>query len=311
MLIDLILDRKDGDKYVVRDLYDYVSDYDIPDYQAVARALDAGTEADVISALCDYISHENYNPEICNYIYSVKWLEDDTVATANEDCTPAPALDPESDVIEAKTGRKCYAFALYVGRELQKFITAGCWCTQQQAEDYATGMQLAAMALRKTASVSAYVLQHDGVYQLAFSRNSRSNEHTIFKIHKSRLHGAEYISPSAAEERAYLDKCLAEGANSISTAAIMPVGWNKRKFTAKSSADLYAQWNRIFDALALADWDQERNCYRNELTARIDRVCAIHKRYQNNIERHFNHPGGWMSNTEHKQPISRAIYAAL
>lgn len=303
MLIDFILDRKDGDKYVVRDLYDYVSDYDIPDYQAVARALDAGTEADVIGALCDYISHENYNPEICNYVCSVKWLEDDIVA-------PAPTPDPESDVTDT-TGRKCYAFALYVGRELQKFITAGCWCTQQQAEDYATGMQLAAMALRKTASVSAYVLQHDGVYQLAFSRNSRSNEHTIFKIHKSRLQSTEYISPSDAEESAYLDKCLAEGAHCIATAAIMPVGWNKRKFTAKSSADLYAQWNRIFDALALADWDQERNCYRNELTARIDRVCAIHKRYQNNIERHFNHPGGWMSNTEHRQPISRAIYATL
>lgn len=304
MLIDLILDRKDGDKYVVRDLYNYVQDYtDNPDYMAVARALDAGTETDVISALCDYISHENYNPEICDYICSVKWLEDDAVA-------PAPTPDPESDVTDT-TGRKCYAFALYVGRELQKFITAGCWCTQQQAEDYATGMQLAAMALRKTASVSAYVLQLNGVYQLVFSRNSRSNEHTIFKIHKSRVNGPEYISPSDAEERAYLDKCLAEGANSISTAAIMPVGWNKRKFTAKSSADLYAQWNRIFDALALADWDQEHNCYRNILAPRIDRVNAIHKRYQNNIEKHFNHPGGWMSNTEHRQPISRAIYAAL
>lgn len=302
MLIDLILDRKDGDKYVARNLYEYVQDYtDNPDYMAVARALDAGTEADVISALCDYIEHENYNPEICDYICSVSWLKDDA----------APALDPESDVIEAKTGRKCYAFALYVGRELVKFITAGCWCTQQQAEDYASGMSLAALAFKKTASVSAYVLQHNGVYQLSFSRNCRSNEHTIFKIHKSRLNGTEYSSPSAAEESAYLDKCLAEGATCFNTAACMPVGWNKRKQTAKSSADLYAQWNRIFDALAIADWDAERNCYRNELTARIDRVCAIHKRYQTNIERHFNHPGGWMSNTEHRQPISRAIYAAL
>jgi hypothetical protein len=302
MLIDLILDRKDGDKYVVRDLYNYVQDYtDNPDYMAVARALDAGTEADVISALCDYISHEDYNPEICDYICSVSWLKDDA----------APALDPESDVIEAKTGRKCYAFALYVGRDLVKFITAGCWCTQQQAEDYASCMSLAALAFKKTASVSAYVLQHNGIYQLSFSRNSRSNEHTIFKIHKSRLNGTEYISPSAAEESAYLDKCLAEGASCFNTAACMPVGWNKRKQTAKSSADLYAQWNRIFDALAIADWDAERNCYRNELTARIDRVCAIHKRYQGNIEKHFNHPGGWMSNTEHRQPISRAIYAAL
>ncbi len=32
MLIDLILDRKDGDKYVARNLYDYVQDYtDNPD----------------------------------------------------------------------------------------------------------------------------------------------------------------------------------------------------------------------------------------------------------------------------------------
>lgn len=306
MLIDLILDRKGGEKYVVRDLYEYVQDVNNPDYQAVARALDAGTEADVISALCDYISHENYNPEICNYISSVSWLKDDDAPAET-----APALDPESDVIEANTGRKCYAFALYVGREFQKFITANCWCTKQQAEDYATGMQLAAMALRKTASVSAYVLQHNGVYQLSFSRNSRSNEHTIFKIHKSRVNGVNLIMPSEAEERAYMDYCLATGARCINTAACMPVGWNKRKQTAKSSAQLYAQWNRIFDALAMADWDAERNCYRNELTARIDRVCAIHKRYQGNIEKHFNHPGGWMSNTEHLQPISRAIYAAL
>lgn len=75
MLIDFILDRKDGFSYDPEELYDYLVGYDIPAYVEVARALDSGTEEDVKKALCAYIDDEEYNPSIKDYINSVKWLE--------------------------------------------------------------------------------------------------------------------------------------------------------------------------------------------------------------------------------------------
>ena len=79
MLIDLILDRKDGQIYNAKEFYNAVMEYTdvFPSYLPVARAMDGGTEADVISELCDYVRRENYSPEICDYISSVKWLEDE------------------------------------------------------------------------------------------------------------------------------------------------------------------------------------------------------------------------------------------
>lgn len=79
MLIDLILDRKDGQPYNAKKFYDAVTSYldTFPCYIGVARALDGGTEADVIDELCDYIKSQDYNLDLCDYISSVKWLEDD------------------------------------------------------------------------------------------------------------------------------------------------------------------------------------------------------------------------------------------
>lgn len=73
MIIDLILDRKDGDIYKPDQFY-----RDILGYGSVAvpicRALDCGTEQDVKKALCNYITVNDYNEKICDYILSVEWL---------------------------------------------------------------------------------------------------------------------------------------------------------------------------------------------------------------------------------------------
>lgn len=71
MIIDKILDRKDGQKYNDKKFYNEVTEYG---NAFIANALDTGTEQDVKKALCDYIISQDYNPDICNYINSVKWI---------------------------------------------------------------------------------------------------------------------------------------------------------------------------------------------------------------------------------------------
>jgi hypothetical protein len=93
MLIDLILERKDGFKYnpetFYRDAMQYSGTFDgIAD--AITRAMDEGTEEDVKKALCKYVLDNDYNPEICDYINSVTWLE----------------ADLEEVLIEPKKGKK-------------------------------------------------------------------------------------------------------------------------------------------------------------------------------------------------------------
>ena len=73
MIIDLILDRKNGYGYDVKEFYDacmaHYEEFDI------ARALDSGTEKDVKKALCDYVIYNDYPKSICKYINSENWLE--------------------------------------------------------------------------------------------------------------------------------------------------------------------------------------------------------------------------------------------
>lgn len=138
---------------------------------------------------------------------------------------PSPKAPEASPVKEAKTGRECYAFALYVAGELSHFITAGSWFTQEQAEDYASGMSLAALSFKKTASVAVYKLETDDVYKLCFTRNSHNRERTIFKIHKSRLEGRDYIRPTQDEERAFCGLYGLCASLPFSDPAAFPVGW--------------------------------------------------------------------------------------
>ena len=77
MIIDLILDRKDGKEYNPRKFYNKIMDY----YQVfpeiavpIGDALDSGTDKDIKKALCDYIIEQGYNPKLCDYIKSVYWI---------------------------------------------------------------------------------------------------------------------------------------------------------------------------------------------------------------------------------------------
>ena len=77
MIIDLILDRKDGEKYRQNEFYFNVLEYreswpELSD--PITRAMDGGTESDVKNALCDYILKCGYNTTICDFINSVNWL---------------------------------------------------------------------------------------------------------------------------------------------------------------------------------------------------------------------------------------------
>ena len=73
MIVDLILDRKDGVPYNPHSFYRSVLRYgDIG--EDITRAMDYGTEEDVRRELCEYIHANEYNPAICDYINGRRWL---------------------------------------------------------------------------------------------------------------------------------------------------------------------------------------------------------------------------------------------
>ena len=77
MIVDLILDRKDGEEY--GELYNPYEFYRNcmgygPIGHGITRAMDFGTERDVKRELCEYITANEYNPAICDYINSREWL---------------------------------------------------------------------------------------------------------------------------------------------------------------------------------------------------------------------------------------------
>lgn len=95
MIIDLILDRKDGhnltgreksgmvevtNMYNARRFYNEVMSY-YPVFkeivEPIANALDSGNENDIKAELCSYIIKNEYNLDICKYIVSVEWLSND------------------------------------------------------------------------------------------------------------------------------------------------------------------------------------------------------------------------------------------
>lgn len=80
MIIDLILDRKDGAFYNPHDFYMKVASYGYltPVHsERITRAMDGGEEEDVRRELMNYIHQNGYNEELKDYIESVKWLEKD------------------------------------------------------------------------------------------------------------------------------------------------------------------------------------------------------------------------------------------
>ena len=77
MIIDLILDRRDAEKYGdfeynARAFYFGVMGYGEIGHE-ITRAMDGGTESDTKRALCDYIDNNEYNPKIKDYIKARVW----------------------------------------------------------------------------------------------------------------------------------------------------------------------------------------------------------------------------------------------
>ena len=73
MIIDHILDRRDGDTYNPKQLYDDCMDYGEIGH-GIASAMDSGTESDVKIELIKYVLLNSYYHEICKYILEVDWL---------------------------------------------------------------------------------------------------------------------------------------------------------------------------------------------------------------------------------------------
>jgi hypothetical protein len=79
MIIDLILDRKDGTPYNPKEFYNDVMEYESVFNldRSISSALDYGDEKEIKKALCDYVINQGYNKNIRNYINDVRWLESD------------------------------------------------------------------------------------------------------------------------------------------------------------------------------------------------------------------------------------------
>lgn len=91
MIIDIILDRKDGaisydaSKHL-KAIYDYATDAGMTE---LATAVDGGTEDDVKAALMRYITVCGYPLELLDYIARVRWTDD---APAPQDMTDKLAI---------------------------------------------------------------------------------------------------------------------------------------------------------------------------------------------------------------------------
>lgn len=101
MIIDIILDRREGAiNYVpathLKAIYDYATFFHMNN---LAAAVDGGTEDDVKAALMDYVISGGCNPDIhhhnfldlCLFIKSVRWTEEDD-APAPQDMTDKLAI---------------------------------------------------------------------------------------------------------------------------------------------------------------------------------------------------------------------------
>ena len=129
MIIDEILERKEGMPYNSKDFYDYVSYWAETDNDVgtgIARALDGGTEEDVKRELCKYIKEQGYNPEICDYINSVNWLEernDQNVIVGNAFPNEAKRIEDllKQNNIEyqtSKKGKNIYFEIMFNGKDV-------------------------------------------------------------------------------------------------------------------------------------------------------------------------------------------------
>ena len=79
MIIDLILDRRDNEKYYGDDFYKADDFYrEVMCYGEIGHnitaSMDYGSNKDVQNSLCEYINNNEYNPNICDYIKAKQWI---------------------------------------------------------------------------------------------------------------------------------------------------------------------------------------------------------------------------------------------
>ncbi len=73
MIVDKILDRKDGLEYSAKAFYNEVAQYGEVGF-GIADALDGGENEDVQKELVAYIKKNEYPQAIAEYVLSVAWL---------------------------------------------------------------------------------------------------------------------------------------------------------------------------------------------------------------------------------------------
>lgn len=76
MIIDAILDRRGGDPYGVEEMKYMYDEAVLFGFDALARALDTGRNADVQRELCAYVDDGEYDPGIKEYVMSADWIAD-------------------------------------------------------------------------------------------------------------------------------------------------------------------------------------------------------------------------------------------
>lgn len=78
MIVDLILDRRDGRHYSAHDFYLEVRKYERigvgTNGEDISLAMDYGDNRDVQRALCQYIQRNGYPADIESYIKSQVWV---------------------------------------------------------------------------------------------------------------------------------------------------------------------------------------------------------------------------------------------
>lgn len=123
MVVDCILDRKEGGLYSPKQFYCRMIDYK---NDRIAAAMDCGSEDDVKRELCDYIDRNKYNPKIKDYINSVNWLEEKNFVVSY--CMPVTKI---SHKIEFDSYKEASEFA-------KSASEAGCLhvCLAYDMDDY-------------------------------------------------------------------------------------------------------------------------------------------------------------------------------
>lgn len=97
MIVDMILDRKDGEPYNAKAFYNYcMEEMAVFGYYIggeIATAMDIKRNEQVQAALCKYIMEQGYNPEICDYINAQNWIDDEKLNPMCENCKRLGKVD--------------------------------------------------------------------------------------------------------------------------------------------------------------------------------------------------------------------------